>query len=172
VFRAGARACLIPHPTPMRVLCRLETPEDELFIRRLMMKTLACQLAAHLWPDEVRETLLDAQYRIRREGFRSGDGNIQSVIVLIERERVAWYVTSELDDEVRLVSLVVQSEHCGKGIGSAILRQLLDAADRSGKTVRLSVAMNNPGASELYSRLGFHRTGGDGTHYAMERPPQ
>ena len=156
----------------MRLSCRLETPEDEPFIRRLMMETLSTQLAAHLWPEEVRESLLDAQYRIRRQGFRTGEGDIQGAIVLVEAERVAWYVTAEWNDEVRLVNLVVQKELRGKGIGSAILRNLLDASDRSGKTVRLSVATNNQGASNLYERLGFHRTGSDGAHDSMERPAQ
>ncbi|MGH9628804.1 MAG: GNAT family N-acetyltransferase [Bryobacteraceae bacterium] len=156
----------------MRLLCRLETPEDEPFIRRLIIETLTEQLAAWSWPGDVREPLLDAQYRIRRQGFRASAGDGPGTIVVVDDKPVAWYTAAEFDDEIRLVNLVVGSDHRGKGIGSAVLRQLLSASDHSGKRLRLSVAMNNPRASELYARLGFQRTGDDGVHLFMERPAQ
>jgi ribosomal protein S18 acetylase RimI-like enzyme len=154
------------------MFCRLENPDDEPFIRRLMIETLAGQLNACSWPDEIRESLLDAQYRIRRDGFRASAENRPGTIVLIDGEPVAWYIAAEFDHEIRLVNLVVAQEHRGRGLGSAILRQLLIDSDRSGKTLRLSVAINNQRAGELYARFGFRRTGDDGVHYFMERPAQ
>jgi ribosomal protein S18 acetylase RimI-like enzyme len=156
----------------MNLVCRLEALDDEPFIRRLMIETLTDQLAAWSWPDDVRERLLDAQYRIRRQGFRASTGDSPGTIVLIEGKPVAWYVAAEFDDEIRLVNIVVETADRGKGIGSEILRQLLHDSDRSRKSLRLSVAMNNQRASELYARFGFRQTGNDGTHYFMERPAQ
>jgi ribosomal protein S18 acetylase RimI-like enzyme len=156
----------------MRLLCRLEEPDDEPFIRRLMIETLTDQLAAWSWPDEVRDLLLDAQYNIRRQGFRAIMADHPGVIVLVDGEPVAWYVAGEFEDEIRLVNLVVQNAYRGKGIGSAILRRLLVASDRSGKKLQLSVASNNQRASEFYARFGFRRTGDDGAHYTMERLAQ
>lgn len=156
----------------MRLFRRLEKPDDEPFIRQLMIETLTEHLAAWSWPEEVRERLLDAQYRIRRQGFRASAAECPGTIVLIDEEPIAWYVAADFDDEIRLVNLVVRNAHRGKGIGSEILQQLLGDSDRSGRTLRLSVAMNNQRASELYARLGFRRTGSDGVHYFMERPAQ
>jgi ribosomal protein S18 acetylase RimI-like enzyme len=154
----------------MRLFRRLEKPDDEPFIRQLMIETLTEQLAAWSWPEDVRERLLDVQYRIRREGFWASAAECPGTIVLAKKEPVAWYVSAEFDDEIRLVNLMVRKAHRGKGIGSEILRQLLVDSDRSGKRLRLSVATNNQRASELYVRLGFRRTGSDGVHYFMERP--
>jgi ribosomal protein S18 acetylase RimI-like enzyme len=154
----------------MRLNCRLEKPEDDPFIRRLMTDTLTDQLGASGWPDEIRERLLGEQYRIRRQGFRASAGDRPGTIVLVDDEPIAWYVAAEFDDEIRLVNLVVQRAHRNKGFGTEILQKLIADSDRSGKGLRLAVALNNQRATELYSRLGFQRTGGDGVHTFMERP--
>lgn len=156
----------------MRLFRRLETPDDEPFIRQLMIETLTDQLGARSWPDEIRYRLLDDQYKIRREGFRVSAADRPGTIVLVHGEPIAWYIAAEFDDEIRLVNLVVRNAHRHKGIGSAILRQLFFDSDSSGKRLRLSVAIENRRANELYTRLGFSQTGDDGVHYFMERPAQ
>jgi ribosomal protein S18 acetylase RimI-like enzyme len=148
--------------------CRTETSEDEPFIRRLMIETLTDQLGAWSWPDGVREPLLDAQSRVRRQGFRASAGDKPGTIAVINDEPVAWYIAVELPGEIRLLNLVVARERRGKGIGSAVLRKLVMAS----KTVTLSVAINNQRALDLYTRMGFRRAGDDGVHYFMERPGQ
>ena len=154
----------------MRLICRLEGPEDEPFIHRLLIDTLTDQLGASGWPDEVRERLLEEQYRIRRQGYHASAAGRPGTIVLVDNEPIAWYVAAEFDDEIQLVNLVVQRMHRGKGIGTEILQKLIADSDRSGKDLRLSVALNNQRATDLYARLGFHRTGTDGVHQSMERP--
>ena len=132
------------------------------------MEILVDQLGASSWPDSVREPVLDAQYRVRRQGFRMSAGDKPGTLVLVNGEPVAWYVAAELPDEIRLVNLVVLRERRGKGIGTAVLRKLAG----SRKTLKLSVAMNNHRAFDLYTRMGFRRTGDDGVHYFMELPAQ
>jgi ribosomal protein S18 acetylase RimI-like enzyme len=148
--------------------CRTESPEDEPFIRGLMTETLSDQLGASSWPAEVRDPILAAQYRVRRQGFRMSAGDKPGTLVLVNEQPVAWYVAAELANEIRLVNLVVLRERRGEGIGSAVLRKLVG----SHKTLKLSVAMNNQRALDLYTRMGFRRTGDDGVHYFMERPAQ
>ena len=148
--------------------CRTESREDEPFIRGLMMETLVDQLGASSWPDSIREPVLDAQYRVRRQGFRMSAGDKPGTLVLVNGEPVAWYVAADLEDEIRLVNLMVLRKHRGKGIGSAVLRKLVMAS----KALTLSVAMNNQRAFDLYTRMGFRRTGDDGVHYFMERLAQ
>ena len=152
--------------------CRTETPEDEPFIRELMLETLSDQLEASSWPASVREPILDAQYRVRRHGFRKSAEGRPGTIVLVNGEPVAWYVAADLDHEIRLVSLVVSSMHRRKGIGSAVLRELVTGSNDARKTLTLSVAMNNQRALDLYTRMGFRQTGHDGVHYFMERAAQ
>jgi ribosomal protein S18 acetylase RimI-like enzyme len=149
--------------------CRAEIAEDEPFIRRLMLDVLAEQLGAACWPECIREPILESQYRVRRQGFQKSAGEQPGTIVLVNGEPAAWYVAAEQSDGIHLINLIVQKEHRGKGIGSAVLRKL--SADPR-KAVTLSVARNNQRALDLYTRMGFRQTGGDGVHCSMERPAQ
>jgi ribosomal protein S18 acetylase RimI-like enzyme len=150
----------------MRLAYRPETPDDEALVRTLLIETLVEHLAAWSWPEQLRQPVLETQYQVQRQGFRS-IGNA-SMIVLHEDTPVGWYVTAESADEVRLVNLMVLSQHRGQGIGSTVLRTLLATSEATGKPLRLSVAVNNGRALQLYEQLGFQRIGGDEVHHYME----
>lgn len=58
----------------------------------------------------------------------------------------------------------------GKGIGRALLDELLAEADAAGVDVTLSVLKANP-ARRLYERLGFVQVGEDAHEFHMRRRP-
>jgi ribosomal protein S18 acetylase RimI-like enzyme len=58
------------------------------------------------------------------------------------------------DEETPELSIAVLPEVIGKGIGTALMRQLLEAAALHHPAVVLTVRANNP-AAQLYERLGF-----------------
>src|SRR5262245_6240253 len=125
----------------MRLAYRPETPDDEALVRTLLIETLVEHLAAWSWPEQLRQPVLEIQYQVQRQGFRSICK--ASMIVLHDDTPVGWYVTAESADEVRLVNLMVLSQHRGQGIGSTVLRTLLATSEATGKPLRLSVAVNN-----------------------------
>lgn len=59
-----------------------------------------------------------------------------------------------IDDETPELSIAVLPAHRGAGIGTALLRRLLDLARERYDVVSLSVSRDNP-AIRLYTRLGF-----------------
>jgi ribosomal protein S18 acetylase RimI-like enzyme len=66
---------------------------------------------------------------------------------------------------------MILADHRGKGIGSAIIQDLLAESDRARKPLRLTVRVGNYGAIRLYERFGFQRLGGDEVNHLMERRP-
>ncbi|WP_051717422.1 GNAT family N-acetyltransferase [Streptomyces sp. NRRL F-5727] len=58
----------------------------------------------------------------------------------------------------------------GRGLGTAVLRHLLDRADAAGETVRLSV-LRGSAARRLYERMGFTREAEDDVDVYMVRQP-
>lgn len=58
----------------------------------------------------------------------------------------------------------------GRGLGSAVLRELLARADAQGMTVRLIVLQGSP-ARRLYERHGFRFAAEDPVDVHMTRPP-
>ena len=153
----------------MKITYRPEIPDDASFLRTLIIETLAEQLAAWSWPEYMRETLLETQYQVQRQGFR-GSGDV-SAIVLDDDTPVGWYVTAESADAIRLINIMVLARHRGRGIGSTVLSMLLAAAEAARKPLQLSVVTHNERALRLYERLGFQRIDGDEVHHILEHPP-
>ncbi|MEM7751139.1 MAG: N-acetyltransferase family protein [Pseudomonadota bacterium] len=58
------------------------------------------------------------------------------------------------------VSVYVSAEHQGKGIGSALLSHLIDAAELDGYwTIQAQVLAGNAGSRGLHLRAGFREVG-------------
>ena len=53
-----------------------------------------------------------------------------------------------------IIDIAFLPEHRGKGLGAALLRDLMDEAAAAGKAVSIHVEKFNP-AMQLYRRLGF-----------------
>jgi ribosomal protein S18 acetylase RimI-like enzyme len=160
----------------MTVSTRLECADDEPFLRRLIIATIAEELMASLWPEAIRENLLDMQVRARRNSIRLNYPQGESRIVLVDGADAGWFfVSTRADDtphdEIRLVEIMLLPEHRGKGVGSGLIRDLSSKASRAHLPLRLSVDVRNAGAFRLYERLGFRRVGGDETRHFMEVAP-
>lgn len=74
------------------------------------------------------------------------------------------------EDEIRIVDIALLPEHRGRGVGTALLRELIEEADAAGKPLSIHVEQNNP-ARPLYDRLGFEEAGEFGVYVLMRRAP-
>ena len=145
-------------------------PEDESFVRQLVVEFVMEDLAMRDWPEPMRNHLLDIQYRIRRQNIHRDPPRTSSRIVLLDDRPAGWLVLSDSEGVIHVVDIIVQTQHRGKGVGSAVLKGVLMESERAGKTVRLAVRSDNR-AVRLYQRLGFATTGSDGLQHFMERRP-
>lgn len=73
----------------------------------------------------------------------------------------------ERAEELFIAAIEVHPRYQRRGIGSAVVRDVLAQAALQGKPVALRVLKGNIGARNLYQRLGFGITGENNTHYLM-----
>jgi len=79
----------------------------------------------------------------------------------------AGYLTAKFEPgETQLFNLMIAPEFQGRGLGTAVLRDFLAAAQASRVPVRLQVMKVNP-ARRLYERLGFTVIEETTTHFRM-----
>ena len=74
---------------------------------------------------------------------------------------LAWGVVHGNNDKyVNLFQMWVSPEYRGKGIGRALVQEIIDWCESSGKSgIRLGVTTTNNAAAELYRSMGFVEVG-------------
>ncbi len=75
-------------------------------------------------------------------------------------------------DEIYLGGIQILPEYQDKGIGSAILKDLLEESDRLKLPIKLEVAKVNTRGERFYRRLGFEKVAQKGTDWIMRYDPE
>lgn len=96
--------------------------------------------------------------------------NNRPEIILYDNEPIGTIYAAENKDYIEIAQFYILPEYQNRGIGSHLLKEILERADRSGLTVKLMYARINPVAS-LYSRMGFKVVGNDDLFISVERRP-
>jgi ribosomal protein S18 acetylase RimI-like enzyme len=80
-------------------------------------------------------------------------------VIQVDGADVGELLVEERPDELFLVRLALLPDWQGRGIGSALVRMLIDRARELESALVLHVFKTNTRAAQLYESLGFVRTG-------------
>jgi predicted acetyltransferase/N-acetylglutamate synthase-like GNAT family acetyltransferase len=132
--------------------------EDFAFCRRIKHKTMR-------W---IAEQLFGWDEQRQDERFASRWRLDETRIIKYAGDDVGWLQTKPAEDAVFIASIYLDIPFHGRGIGTQVMRIVIDEARRDGKAVTLGVVKINP-ARRLYERLGFRTTGEDEYKFYMRR---
>jgi ribosomal protein S18 acetylase RimI-like enzyme len=156
--------------TPEDVSFRPIRPADEPFLARLYASTRADEMAVVPWSEEQKASFLQMQFEAQHKFYLEQFQQADFLIVQRRGQPIGRLYLDHRVDEIRLIDIALLPEHRQKGLGAALMRDVLAAARRAGKKVRIHVERNNP-AMRLYHRLGFERIEDQGPYYLMEWSP-
>jgi GNAT superfamily N-acetyltransferase len=91
-------------------------------------------------------------------------------IIVCDAQDIGVLTVEEHPDQILLGQIYILPAYQGQGIGTALIRSLLQRGAERGLPVCLRVLKVNP-ARQLYDRLGFVVTAETETHYSMEARP-
>ncbi len=91
-------------------------------------------------------------------------------MILVGGEPAGRLYVARWAEELRIVDIALLPRFRGRGVGTTLLRGLMDEADAAGKPLSIHVEVNNP-ARSLYDRLGFEEAEDRGVYVLMRRPP-
>jgi len=91
-------------------------------------------------------------------------------IITYDGRPIGTIAISDGEDCVEIGQFFIWPDYQNKGIGTHLLKNILDKADESGKNVTLRFLKNNP-VKSLYIRNGFRVVHTDEILYFMERKP-
>jgi ribosomal protein S18 acetylase RimI-like enzyme len=142
------------------IALRPATEADYGFWAELHRQTFAAYVAQAWGWDEAR---LEAE-------FRQEFGEMVRQVVEWGEEAIGSIVVEDHGDHFYLDYIAILPAYQGRGIGSLLVKRLLQSARQPGIPVRLSVLKVNP-ARALYERLGFVLVGEDQYRNFLEAQP-
>lgn len=89
-------------------------------------------------------------------------------IIVLDGQEIGWVEFRQTEDEVFLKQFYISPEHQRRGIGSQVLRLLLEERRGVAKSMALFVLKNNP-ALRFYRRHGFDVVRETPTRFVMRR---
>jgi ribosomal protein S18 acetylase RimI-like enzyme len=107
------------------------------------------------WDEQVQDELFEKGFTPENQWIVHMDGQDVGVIGVTRRP-----------SEYFLDNIQIVPAYQGRGIGSALILELQDRADREGVPIGLQVIRSNR-ARKFYERLGFVVTHRSDTHYIM-----
>ena len=122
------------------------------------------------WDAVTRRAFLDMQFRAMLKGYRASYPQAQFSIILLDATPVGRIVVDRLAGEIRVVDVALLPVYCGQGIGTKLMREIMDEAARVAKPVRLCV-FHGTRAIAFYQRLDFHTVSEPGIYEEMEWNP-
>ena len=144
--------------------------EDLPFVAALYASTRAEEVASTGWPPEMQEAFLAQQNRAQHHHYRNFYPDAEWLILERCGEAVGRLYLDEWRGIVRIIDISLVPQARGRGIGGAILQDVLADAAAAGKAVSIHVEIHNP-ARRLYERLGFEAVEDKGIYVEMVRRP-
>jgi ribosomal protein S18 acetylase RimI-like enzyme len=149
-----------------KIVIRDGVSEDTPFLEKLYFETRKDEFAQLGWDAPQIEALLKMQFMTQTQSYRMQFPDARNFVIEADGEAVGRLITT---DEIRLVDIAVLPEFRNRGIGSFVLRRLLEEAEDKKKPVDLQVLKTNSPAIRLYERFGFEKTGEDQLYLMMRR---
>ena len=149
------------------ITLRDAVPEDVEFLARLYCDVRSQETGAWGWPSEQQEIFLRMQFDAQSRSYRAGFPDAIDRIICLDSAAVGRMLVAHERAATRLIDIALLETHRNHGIGTALLCQLLQECERSGRTLHLQVLQGNP-AIRLYKRLGFLQSSADLMYVQME----
>jgi len=153
------------------VTLRPATEADYDFMRRLYALGREAEMAHFPFDEAQKRAFLDQQFAAQFAHYGAHYPTCERNIVERDGVPVGRLWIDEWRDQIRLVDIALVPECRGLGIGSALLRQVMERGAAAGKPVTIHVEGFNPALS-LYRRAGFEHVDTNGVYFLMKWTPR
>jgi len=157
-------------PAPSSIRCRPVGPDDYAFLLEVYASTRADEMALVPWSADQRQAFVKMQFAGQQEHYQNTFPTASHQIILLSGRPVGRLYVARLEQEIRIVDITLMPPERNAGIGSFLLRGLVDEAGRVGKVVRIYVENFNP-SLRLFERLNFKPVEQHGIHLLLEWSP-
>jgi ribosomal protein S18 acetylase RimI-like enzyme len=142
--------------------------DDDIIFRLRLFRDSRPELALLPLPSPVLDQMMDFQFRAQSMSYRAQFPWARFDIIELDGIAIGRIVVDRPGTAIHIVDQAIAPPFRGLGLGSTIMRALMQEAGAAGLPVRLMVATNNEPSLRLYLRLGFATVETGPTHIALE----
>ena len=145
-------------------------PDDGGFLLSVYASTRP-ELTGLGWPAQQHDAFIRMQFAAQTRHYRESFPDATYSVICVGGEPAGRYIVNHAADQILIVDIALLPEFRRTGIGSGLVRRLLDQADASHLPVRCHV-LHDSIARRFWEHAGFAARGRDGVYLAMERAPR
>lgn len=138
---------------PLRL--RPERAEDEAFRYQLFCESRPAEFALLRLDPAVFDQLMRFQFQAQTLSYRANFPNARFDMIELSGMPIGRIVVDRPGLVLHIVDQAIVPSLRNRGLGTAIMKALMDEAGQAGLPVRLKVASTNDPSMRLYQRLGF-----------------
>ncbi|MBF9052020.1 GNAT family N-acetyltransferase [Roseobacter sp. HKCCD9010] len=124
------------------------------FLKALYRSTREGEMAATPWSEAEKQAFIAMQFDAQHRHYQANYPDADRLVVLKGETLIGRLYLERWRHEHRIIDIALMPEARGGGVGTAILKDVMEEASAAGKAVGIHVEKTNP-AMTLYLRLGF-----------------
>lgn len=144
------------------------TESDDDFLLTVYASTREDELAQTAWTVDQKRDFLRWQLDLQRREYETRFPDAEYRIIVVDQQPAGRIWVGADKEQIRLLDIALLPEFQNRGVGTILLRRLMDRADNEGKALRHMVFVLNNNADRFYERLGFKKIDDFGAYKHME----
>jgi ribosomal protein S18 acetylase RimI-like enzyme len=146
---------------PAGITLRPVTEADQEFLLSAYSSTRAAEMAMVPWSTEQKEAFVKSQFAAQTHHYGLEYPEATHEIICRDGVAMGRLYLDRRDREFHILDVTILPEFRNAGVGSFVLRQILEEAGRNGLPVTIYVESFNP-SLDLFRKLGFQLASQDG----------
>jgi ribosomal protein S18 acetylase RimI-like enzyme len=156
-----------PHPIVQR---RPAHDGDRPFLQQVYASSREREMEQVPWDEARKAAFLRQQFAAQARSYQQQFPGAEDTVLEHEGQPIGRVQLVRLPDGLLLLDLAVLPAWRGRGLGTAVVRDLMAAAAADGTALRVHVEDGNP-VRRLYGRLGFRAIERHGIHELLQWDP-
>jgi ribosomal protein S18 acetylase RimI-like enzyme len=144
---------------------------DGEFLFQVYASTRVEELARVNWSDTQRANFLRSQFAAQTQHYTTQYPGAEFQVVLVDGQPAGRLYLHRRPGEIRVMDIALLPAFRQRGLGTALLQQVLAEGARTHRCVTIHVEIFNP-ARHWYERLGFQAIAENGVYLLMEWRPE
>lgn len=155
-----------PNASALSIYYRDLGESDFSFLKSVYRSTREGELDRTGWEEWQKADFINMQFFAQHNYYQGHYTDANWLVVEQNNVPIGRLYIEEWPSEYRIIDIALLGEFRTFGIGSAILKDIIDLARSNHKKVGIHVEKDNP-AKKLYSRLGFVKSDDTGEVYDL-----